>query len=54
MRKPARGFTLLELIVVIAIFALFSIMAYGGLDSVLKTRHQVERAQERVAELQKA
>lgn len=49
-----RGFTLLELIVVIAIFAVFSLMAYGGLDSVLKTRRQVEVAQDRLAQLQKA
>lgn len=49
-----RGFTLLELIVVIAIFAVFSLLAYGGLDSVLRTRQQVEQSQERLAELQKA
>jgi general secretion pathway protein J len=48
------GFTLLELLVVIAIFAVFSLMAYGGLDSVLKTRAQVEEAQSRIAQLQKA
>jgi general secretion pathway protein J len=49
-----RGFTLLELIVVIAIFGIFAVMAYGGLNSVLKTRVQVERAQDRLAEVQKA
>ncbi|MES0875116.1 type II secretion system minor pseudopilin GspJ [Sinimarinibacterium thermocellulolyticum] len=48
------GFTLLELVVVIAIFAVFSLMAYGGLDSVLKTRAQVEQAQARIAQMQKA
>ncbi len=47
------GFTLLELIVVLAIFAIFAVMAYGGLDSVLKTRKQVEAAQNRIAELQR-
>ncbi len=52
--RTAGGFTLLELVVVIAIFAVFSLMAYGGLDSVLKTREQVEQAQDRIAQLQKA
>ncbi len=50
----AGGFTLLELVIVIAIFAVFSLMAYGGLDAVLKTRVQVEAAQDRLAQLQKA
>ncbi len=53
MRPDQRGFTLLELIVVIAIFAIFAVMAYGGLNSVLNTRVQVERAQDRLAALQK-
>ncbi len=53
MRLNQRGFTLLELIVVIAIFAIFAVMAYGGLNSVLSTRVQVERAQDRLAALQK-
>ena len=49
-----RGFTLLELLVVVAIFAIFAVLAYGGLDAVLKTRASVERAQDRLAEVQKA
>lgn len=49
-----RGFTLLELIVVIAIFGVMSAMAYGGLSSVLKTRTHVEKSLERTAEYQKA
>ena len=53
MRQSASGFTLLELIVVLAIFAIFSVMAYGGLNSVLKTRVEVERAQDRLAEFQR-
>jgi general secretion pathway protein J len=53
-RGRLRGFTLLELIVVLAIFAIFAVMAYGGLDSVLKTRTQVEAAQDRLADLQRA
>ena len=50
----ARGFTLLELIVVIAIFGVMSAMAYGGLSSVLKTRTHVEQSLERTGEYQKA
>ncbi|MEQ1440559.1 type II secretion system minor pseudopilin GspJ [Fontimonas sp. SYSU GA230001] len=53
-RGGQAGFTLLELVVVLAIFAIFSLMAYGGLNSVLGTRHQVEQSQERLAALQKA
>ncbi|MGH8445806.1 MAG: type II secretion system minor pseudopilin GspJ [Solimonas sp.] len=53
-RRRSRGFTLLEIIIVVAIFAIFAMLAYGGLDSVLKTRVSVETAQVRLAELQKA
>lgn len=53
MMRP-RGFTLLELIVVIAIFGVMSAMAYGGLSSVMKTRSHVEQSMERTAEYQKA
>lgn len=50
----ARGFTLLELVVVIAVFSVFASMAYGGLNYVLKARRQVETALNRTAEWQKA
>jgi general secretion pathway protein J len=49
-----RGFTLLELVVAIAIFGLMSAMAYGGLNSVLNTRDYADRQAERLAEVQKA
>ncbi|MBI2383435.1 MAG: type II secretion system minor pseudopilin GspJ [Gammaproteobacteria bacterium] len=50
----ARGFTLLELVVVLAIFSVLSVMAYGGLSSVLRTRDAVEQALRRTGEYQKA
>lgn len=49
-----RGFTLLELVVVIAIFGVMSVMAYGGLNSVLTSRARVEEALNRTADVQKA
>ena len=52
--KPARGVTLLELIVVLAVFGVFSTMAYGGLNYVLKARKDIETQLDRTAEWQKA
>lgn len=47
------GFTLVELVVVMAIFGVLSVMAYGGLNSVLKSRQQVEQHMERTAQFQR-
>jgi general secretion pathway protein J len=47
------GFTLIELLVVMVIFSLISLMAYGGLSSVMKTRVAVEASLDRTAQLQK-
>jgi general secretion pathway protein J len=52
-RIPPRGFTLLELVVVMAIFTVLSVMAYGGLGSILTARTQVAQSLERTAALQK-
>jgi len=52
--RPQAGFTLLELLVAVAIFALVSAMAYGGLQTVLETRDRVEAEGERLGELQLA
>ncbi len=46
------GFTLLELLVALAIFAALSVMAYGGLKAVLDTRSQTDQQAGRLAELQ--
>lgn len=55
MRGAAQhGFTLLELVVALGIFGLMSVLAYGGLNSVLQTREQVNESMERLADLQRA
>ena len=52
--KHLAGFTLLEMLVAIAIFALVAIMAHGGLRSVLQNRAHVEQQGERLQALQMA
>ncbi len=47
------GFTLLELLVALAIFSLIAVMAYGGLETVLKQQALTEENAESLAELQK-
>lgn len=48
------GFTLLELLVAMAVFAVLAVMAYQGLSAVLTTRAAVERQADRLRELQTA
>jgi general secretion pathway protein J len=48
-----RGFTLLELLVAISIFALLSIIAYSGLNSVLNARQALNENMDRLAEVQR-
>jgi general secretion pathway protein J len=47
-----RGFTLLEVVVAVALFALISALAYGGLQSVLQARAQMDEQAQRLARLQ--
>jgi general secretion pathway protein J len=54
MSRPARGFTLLEMIVVIGIFAIFAAMAYGGLNTVLTARSRIDESLARSAEYHRA
>ena len=53
-RLQQKGFTLLELLIAIGIFATMSAMAYGGLNSVMNTRAHADVQAERLAQLQKA
>jgi general secretion pathway protein J len=48
------GFTLIELIVVLVIFSVVSIMAYGGLNAVLTARTRVLQSLDRTTALQRA
>lgn len=49
-----RGFTLLELLVAVAVFAILSAMAYGGLRNVIDNSRQTESAMERLQQVQLA
>ncbi len=53
-RRVADGFTLIELTVALGVFAVLSVLAYGGLSQVLEARRQVEAAAERLTGLQLA
>lgn len=54
MNPPIRGFTLLELLVALAVFAIMATAAYSGLRSVLFTRAAVEEQNHRLAAVQLA
>lgn len=51
MRK-GRGFTLLEVLVAVAIFAVMGVMAYGGLQAVLTQREIAKENADRFREVQ--
>ena len=48
-RRYKSGFTLLELLVAISIFSILSVMAYGGLKTVLDARDASKKVAERIA-----
>lgn len=49
-----RGFTLLEMIIVILVFGIMAVMAYGGLNAVLRARDVLKGTLDRTTEMQKA
>lgn len=55
VRKPItdQGFTLLEILVAMAIFAVISVMTFHGLQAILKTREDMDREGDRLASLQR-
>lgn len=54
MNAPTRGFTLLELLVALAVFSIMAVAAYSGLRNVLYTRAAVEEQNRRLAMVQLA
>ena len=53
-RSPTAGFTLVEVLVALAIFALIGVAGFSMLDQVLRTQRQTDGRLERIAELQRA
>jgi general secretion pathway protein J len=52
MRPRARGFTLLEVLIAVAIFAVVGVMAYGGLQAVLTQQVIARENADRFREIQ--
>jgi general secretion pathway protein J len=52
-KRPLAGFTLLEMLVALAIFALLSVMSYSGLSSVMEQESVTRQEAERLGQLQK-
>lgn len=54
MKRTQRGFTLVEVMIAIALMAVLAVMAWRGLDSVSRANDQLEDRTERVARLLRA
>ena len=53
-RIRSNGFTLLELLVSVSVFAILSVMAYGGLSNVIDNSQQTDIAMQRLQQVQLA
>lgn len=54
MRNNSPGFTLLEILVALAVFSVLSVMAYAGLQTVLQTRDLTDKVADETRQLQLA
>ncbi|WP_353570330.1 type II secretion system minor pseudopilin GspJ [Candidatus Albibeggiatoa sp. nov. BB20] len=54
LQHSQNGFTLLELLVALAIFSIIAVMAYSGLNAVLNAREQTTQQADELAKLQMA
>ncbi len=54
VRSGSQGFTLLELVAALAIFALMSVMAYGGIGALINTQEGLDSSYERLQNWQLA
>lgn len=54
LQKQQNGFTLLELLVAMTIFAFMSIMAYGGLSNVLTSNEVITEQEQKLKVLQRS
>jgi len=52
--RSSAGFSLLELLVATAVFAVLSTLAYGGLSAILQARDETQRQAQRLHEVQSA
>jgi len=43
---PVRGFTLIELLVALTVFSIMSVLAYGGLNSIARSRGELARQED--------